>query len=150
MARSTGGSRWAAGGGRGRDGAATRAPRGAARGARQQRVRRRPATATWTTPSSRCGRSGGRHPAGRQDREHGGGEEQGRDVAPEMPDLARGGEGVGRHHAGVNDARPTGEPDEAQVAQRIAGGEQQEDAPPDKEDEDNFKAARLLRLQGPL
>src|SRR5204862_8059504 len=49
-------------------------------------------------------------------------------VADQMAALQAIAEGLHRHHASMQDARPHGEPDQAEVARRLTRRNQQEDA----------------------
>src|SRR2546427_9352674 len=57
-------------------------------------------------------------------RSHRRGKEQGRHVTPEMTYLARVSDGMDRHDDGMNNARPDGEPNEAQVADGVPRSEE--------------------------
>src|SRR3989449_1530881 len=66
-----------------------------------------------------------------------------------MTYLARVSDGMDRHDDGMNNARPDGEPNEAQVADGVPCGEEEEDAESDVDTENHLQIRRLLRLQGP-
>src|SRR2546426_10734484 len=66
-----------------------------------------------------------------------------------MTYLARVSDGMDRHDDGMNNARPDGEPNEAQVADGVPCGEGEEDAESDGDTENHLEIRRLLRLPGP-